>query len=416
MRLLIVADWFFPSVPGGLARVAWDVARLMVRRGHHVEFVAAESDAVLPAPVEEMHEGVVVHRFPRPRFSPWNPRRGAAQIRLFRDAVARVLPRGFDVVHYHSIFTGMGTVDAVGSMRRRPTLAYTIHSPIVAEQRLAWAQQGWIGRINDLLGPPVMRRMERRLLDAADSRHTLSAFVAGELAAEHPSRGHRFHVIPHWVAPECRRRLTREEARERLGWRLDCRTLFTVRQLRPRYGIGDAIAAVAPVASRGGCIFQIAGAGPLEAALRATIRKHGVEEQVRLLGRISDDDLHLAYQAADLFLLPTRALEGFGLIILEALAYGLPVLGTRVGAIPEVLGGILPEFLVLPGDVEGLRRKVEDFLDGRLRPPPAEVLSDEVHRLYGEGTIGDRYERFYEAARRDHGVPSDSTAGSPCRR
>lgn len=401
MRLLIVADWFFPSVPGGLARVAWDVARLMARRGHHVEFVAAESDAALTGPVEEDHEGVVVHRFPRPRFAPWNPRRGAAQISLFRDAVARALPRGFDVVHYHSIFTGMGAVDAVGRMPRRPALAYTIHSPIVAEQRLAWAQQGWIGRVNDMLGPPIMRRMERRLLDAADARHTLSAFVAGELAREHPSRRHGFHVIPHWVSPSWRRTLTSEQARERLGWRQSVQTLFTVRQLRPRYGIADAIAAVAPLARRGACDFRIAGSGPLDESLRATIREHGAEDGVRLVGRIGDDDLRLAYQAADLFLLPTRALEGFGLIILEALAYGLPVLGTTVGAIPEVLGGILPDFLVPPGDVAALRLKVEEFLTGRLQAPPAAVVSDAVHRLYGEPAIADRYESFYADAQRD---------------
>jgi len=416
MRLLIIADWFFPSVPGGLARVAWDVARMMVRRGHHVEFVAAESDAVLSAPAEEVHEGVVVHRFPRPRFAAWNPRRGAVQIGLFREAVARVLPRGFDVVHYHSIFTGMGAVAAVTAGAHRPALAYTIHSPIVAEQRLAWEQQGWIGAVNNVVGPPVMRRMERRLLDAADVRHTLSAFVAGELAREHPHRVLPFHIIPHWVAPTSRRTLTVKQARERLGWRSNGRTLFTVRQLRPRYGIADAITAVAPLARRGACDFMIAGSGPLLETLRSAIREHGAEGHVHLVGRISDHDLQLAYQAADLFLLPTRALEGFGLIILEALAYGLPVLGTGVGAIPEVLGAILPEFLVPPADVAALRGRVEDFLTGRLRAPPADVVAETVHRLYGERVIGDRYESFYADARRGPRERSPDLVHRPCSR
>lgn len=400
MRLLIVADWFFPTVPGGLARVAWDVARCMSSLGHHVEFVAAESIASLPEAVEEMHHGVVVHRFPRRRFPAWNPRRGALQIELFRRAISPVLSRGFDVVHFHSIFSGMASVDAVAELANRPALAYTIHSPIVPEQRLAWSQQGMIGVVNNLLGPPVMRRMERRLLDAADVRHTLSQFTVDQLAREHRGRAYAFHVIPHWVSPDWRRTRTKEQARATLGWREDRRILFTVRQLRPRYGIPDAVAAVAPLAQSGACVFKVAGSGPLEEVIRESIRAQGVHDGVELMGRISDDDLRLAYQAADLFLLPTRDLECFGLIILESLGYGLPVLGTRVGAIPEVLGPILPDFLVPPGDVSALRSKVEDFLAGRLGSPAATALSDTIHHDYGEVEISKRYERFYADARR----------------
>lgn len=411
MRLLIVADWFFPSVPGGLARVAWDVARLMARRGHQVEFVAAESDAALSAPVEESHEGVTVHRFPRPRYAAWNPRRGSLQIARFREAVAGVLPRGFDVVHYHSIFTGMGVLDAVRGRGRPPALAYTIHSPIVAEQRLAWAQQGLVGRVNNLVGPPVMRRMERLLLDAADVRHTLSRFTAAALADEHPARRHGFHVIPHWVSPEWRRDVSRQEARARLGWRTDQPVIFTVRQLRPRYGIRDAVEAIAPLASDGRCVFRIAGAGPLEDDLRSLIRERGVEGSVELVGRISDGDLRMAYQAADLFVLPTRDLECFGLIILESLGYGLPVLGTRVGAIPEILDTMLPGFLVPPRDVAGLRGAVEAFLDGRLRPPSAPALSDATHRTFGEQVVAPRYEEFYDDAIRRRSRGSRAAAG-----
>lgn len=398
VRILVVADWFFPSVPGGLARVAWDVARCLARRGHHVELIAAESVEVLPARVEEVHEGVVVHRFPRPRFPFWDPRRGQRQIGLFREAVARVLPRGFDVVHYHSIFTGMAVLDAVAGRARRPALAYTIHSPIVPEQRLAWAQQGLAGLVNRALGTPLMRGMERRLLDAADVRHTLSRFTTTELAREHPRRRYRFHVIPHWVAPGWRRSLSREEARRRLGWAADVPTFFTVRQLRPRYGIPDAVEAVAPLARAGRCGFRIAGAGPLTSALESRIRDLGVVDRVQLLGRVSDADLQLAYQAADLFLLPTRQLECFGLIILESLGYGLPVLGTAVGAIPETLGPLLPEFLVPPADVPALRAKLESFLDGRLACPPGPALAEQVHRDFGEEVVAGQYERFYADA------------------
>ncbi len=66
---------------------------------------------------------------------------------------------------------------------------------------------------------------------------------------------------------------------------------------------------------------------------------------MRFLGFIPDNELPLYYQASDAFVLPTRELEGFGLVAVEALACGTPVLGTPVGAIPEILGELQPDLM-----------------------------------------------------------------------
>ena len=82
-------------------------------------------------------------------------------------------------------------------------------------------------------------------------------------------------------------------------------------------------------------------------------------DAVRFWGRATDDELSDLYAATDFFVLPTRALEGFGLVILEALASGVPVLGTPVGAIPDVLGR-LDSRLVMPGaETEDIRAHLE---------------------------------------------------------
>ena len=108
--------------------------------------------------------------------------------------------------------------------------------------------------------------------------------------------------------------------------------LFTVRNLVPRMGLENLISAFEIVQSgRTDLLLIIGGEGPLEPALKEQTRQCGVEEFVRFVGYIPDEDLPSYYQMADLFILPTIELEGFGLVTVEALASGLPVLGTPVG-------------------------------------------------------------------------------------
>ena len=86
----------------------------------------------------------------------------------------------------------------------------------------------------------------------------------------------------------------------------------------------------------------IGGAGSHRAALERQVGELGLDKHVTFLGFVPDADLPRYYQAADVFVLPTRELEGFGLVTAEALACGTPVLGTPVGATPELLETLDP--------------------------------------------------------------------------
>jgi len=113
----------------------------------------------------------------------------------------------------------------------------------------------------------------------------------------------------------------------------------------------------------------------------------GLSDRVRFTGRLIDGELSLAYQAADAFLLPTNSLKCFGLIILEALACGCPVIATDAGAIPEIMKAILPDFIVPAGDPIALREKIRDFLEHRLQSPPPEELTAFALSKYGKPEI-----------------------------
>ncbi|NQW48311.1 MAG: glycosyltransferase family 4 protein, partial [Planctomycetes bacterium] len=357
MRILAVANFFFPDAPGGLERVAWDVAKAMARRGHHVGLLAGDRSARARrgASRTDAIDGVYVTRYPKPVMSPLDPFRDAKQIDDAASAIRDLLGSSdYDILHCHSIFT------AHAAMRAAPAvpIVQTVHSPAIQELSYNWLRKGVIGRLTAIAGTPRVRHLEGRTITAATRRHALSRFTVSQMLTEYPASPAGYEVIPHWADPAWFRSMSKAEARQRLGWPSDEPIMFTVRQLRWRYGIDTAVEAIAPAAKAGRCCFFIAGEGEERGRLEEGVRRHDAEDRVKLLGRISDEELRLAYQAADVFILPTRALECFGLIIVEALACGLPVIGTAMGAIPENLEPILPDWLVPGDDPAALRRKV----------------------------------------------------------
>lgn len=99
--------------------------------------------------------------------------------------------------------------------------------------------------------------------------------------------------------------------------------LFCIRRLVRRMGIDRLIHAMAEVVkSHPDVRLFIGGDGPMRAEYEALIDELGLIKNVTLLGRVSDEKLVQYYQAADISVVPTLALEGFGLITVESLACG----------------------------------------------------------------------------------------------
>jgi glycosyltransferase involved in cell wall biosynthesis len=194
----------------------------------------------------------------------------------------------------------------------------------------------------------------------------------------------RVHLIPGGVdANRFDTGMSRREARERLDWPTDRPIVVSVRRLAHRMGLENLIEAVRLARRRiPDLLVHIAGKGPLEDALRAQISGYGLENHVRLLGFVPEADLPLTYRAADLSIVPTVALEGFGLITVESLAAGTPVLVTPHGGLPEVVSNLDPG-LVLPGDTpEVLARGLTDTLLGNHPLPPADACQQHVRERF----------------------------------
>jgi SAM-dependent methyltransferase len=164
----------------------------------------------------------------------------------------------------------------------------------------------------------------------------------------------------------------RAGVRAQLGLPKEAPLLLTVRNLEVRTGVDTLLRAMPRVLSRReDAQLLIAGAGSLRAELETLAASLGIATQVRFLGFVPDAELPLYYQAADCFVLPTRELEGFGLVTVEALACGTPVLGTPIGATPELLDPLDPTLVFDAATPEAIGDGVLRFLDRVERDPGA---------------------------------------------
>src|SRR5206468_322339 len=161
--------------------------------------------------------------------------------------------------------------------------------------------------------------------------------------------------------------------------------LLTVRNLEGRMGLDLLIRTMAILTQNmPEALLLIGGAGTLRRELESLSNALGLRERVRFLGFIPDAALPLYYQAADVFVLPTRELEGFGLVTVEALACGTPVLGTPVGATPEILVPLSPALVFRGLAPETMAEDLRRFLEAERRDPEAHARLRAACRRHAE--------------------------------
>lgn len=186
-------------------------------------------------------------------------------------------------------------------------------------------------------------------------------------------------------------------AREGLGWPLNRPIILSVRRLVRRVGLKTLLSAIPRVIQKvpDVCLL-IAGKGPLAPTLQAFIDEHDLGHHVKLLGFVPDDQLPLAYRAADVSIVPTQALEGFGLVAVESLAAGTPALVTPVGGLPEVVRDLSPHLIMDGNDVEAIARHLIDVLTGSVSLPSAEACRSFAVSRYSWPVIARQVRQVYE--------------------
>ncbi|HEB37077.1 MAG TPA: glycosyltransferase family 1 protein [Thermoplasmatales archaeon] len=338
MRVAMVTEWF-DARGGGVAVHVKYLTEFLMRDNIEVEIITGcwnPEEVPVDAPVHVIKGPK--DPFFRLNISPWSSKE-----------MREIIKNGdFDVVHAHHAFARMplSALSIARDLGIRSIL--TTHTvSFMPDYEYLWKTISY--------GYPVYRLM----LSNADEIIAVSAAAKRFIShfTDVPAR-----VIPNGVDTYKFRNMDKRKARKIMGFGDEPFFLY-VGRLVSKKGLFTLLLAFKDVLKEiPEAKLRIAGKGKLKPVLSSFAKTLGIDENVEFLGYVPDKVLNPLFSSADIFVLPSSFGESFGIVILEAMASGTPVIGTRVGGIEEILGegnGIL----VPPSDPYALADAMLTLID-----------------------------------------------------
>ncbi|GGI95563.1 glycosyl transferase [Halobellus salinus] len=321
LRVCLISKQFPPGV-GGAETYAYELANGLAERGHDVDVFTQWIDS--PDEEADVHENVTVKRICKGRRklvtfeTLWFSYRARCEID-FDD---------YDIIH--GTMMPASTIAVTPFNDVEPPVVLTSHGTSIGEAR-AVALETPADYLLKYFFHPMNVAMDYVASRDADRVIAISDHAYEQLTTWYGLREDEVEMIPHgvdteWFYPREERHPAVDEEKT---------TLLYVGRLGARKGLDLALRALARVDDED-VEFLIAGTGRHEETLRELARELEIADQVRFLGYVGDEELPVLYSSADVFVLPSRY-EGFGLVLLEAMACGTPVIGTDAGGIPTAI-------------------------------------------------------------------------------
>jgi len=325
MKILILCDVLFPQTTGGAGRVARELGIAFRELGSDVRFLTRSTNHT------PVMDEIRTEYFPSTR---------GALAGGYRKAFRQT----FDAFQPQVVFSHqpLGTFLSLPRDFSVP-LVHVFHSSWPAEIAVKHSSVPHLVR-RALL--PLFSRIERSVLNRAQAVVALSQYSRSRVESLYQIP---CHVIPGGVASG--KFIPGTE-----GGSGPLVHLITLRNLVPRMGLGELVRSMTLLPNH--FRLTIGGSGPLHTELESMVQDLDLTDRVRLAGHIHDEMLSEFYSGGDWFILPTSSLEGFGLVILESLSCGTPVLGTRIGAIPELLEQFDPQWVIEEASPESIAQSI----------------------------------------------------------
>jgi len=323
--ILVISHEFFPK-RGGIATYTEEIARGAASNGHDIEVWAPKSESIrdqnFPFLVRELDL------------------KGSQDV-LCQLKLAREWQRNRDTIRKSIVhLTDPGPILATRYIQVFRSLK---------PHRLVLTFHG--SEIIRFAGKPFTKALINKIIQRCDRIHVLSKYSRSLLERYFPESKPKTLVIPGALKSDFGIPKTKE-----------CKVtssliILTVGRLHPRKGQADTIDALSalPESTRRTIEFWIVGSGG-KFGYRDELKRKASEAgfRVKFFGNISDEKLQELYAKADIFALTSvnfrKSVEGYGLVYLEAAAYGLPIVANRVGGVSEAVSHMNNGILVKPHD------------------------------------------------------------------
>jgi phosphatidylinositol alpha-mannosyltransferase len=330
MKIGIVSPYAYPR-PGGANSYIRETYEELRKLGHEVRIITAPWGDDPPAQdVIPVGQAIAI---------PYNGSIGRITLSLRLEwLVNRMLQRErFDILHHHEPlvpFLSMQILDRATC----PNVA-TFHT------FAGFSFSYWLGRP---IGEHYMRKLDARIAVSSAARHFVSRYFPGE-----------YRIIPNGVDVDFY-----ANARPFPEYRDGKVNILFVGRCEPRKGAMFLLRAFAGLKARHPQTRLIlASAGPQLGELRRFVRRHRVAD-VLFAGRVSDADKARFFRTADIFCAPSTGQESFGIVLLEAMAAGLPVVASDIHGYKRVVQRNATGLLVEPKDVDALEAALERLVTG----------------------------------------------------
>ncbi len=391
---------------GGQGVYVRHLSRGLVELGHEVEVFSGQPYPELldsrvrltEVPSLDLYRELDPFRVPRPSeirdsidllelLTVWTA--GFPEPRTFTLRAARLLAdrmNDFDIVHDNqSLGTGLLAIADAGL----PVVA-TVHHPITRDRVLDLASARWWRK------PLVHRwygfsKMQKQVARRIPHLLTVSSSSADDIVADFGVSPDQLHVVPLGVNTE----LFQPGSRPRHPGRV----IAIASADTPLKGVRTLLHAVARLRTRRDLELRLVAKVEPDGPTHKLIAELGISDIVHITSGLSDDALASLFSSAEVACIPSLY-EGFSLPAVEAMASGTPIVASRAGALPEVLGtdGACAE-LVPPGDVDGLTRALGELLDSPEKRRTMGIAGrNRAINVFSWGAVAAQTVRVYERA------------------
>lgn len=323
MRILMLSWEYPPKVVGGLARHVEDISVAMVRAGHDVHVITADSEG---APEREVMNGVKVYRVKshRPKHLNFIDEIMHLNFGMLEHAIYLLKTEHFDLVHAHDWLVAHAGI----------TLKRSFGTPLVATiHATEWGR--WSGIHNELQN--YIHSMEWLLNYESIGTIVCSYYMKNELQNIFGLPADKLFVLPNGVEPS-KFDLHFDQWNFRRNFAHDHEKLvMSVGRMVPEKGFQVlADAALRVLQNYHDVKFVIAGKGGMLDSLRARVERMGISHRVWFMGYMSDEDLNKLFMVSDVAVFPSLY-EPFGITAIEGMAAGTPIVVSDAGGLGEIV-------------------------------------------------------------------------------